>query len=123
HATAFGYLGEAKLLNNDRDGAKEALRQALSLAPEYGYAGLTLFDLLLSDGDLQGAEQTLDVLRTQVGGEVTLLRELQLAVKRKNLEIAERSLRQLCFSTTKDSGLIETAAASMEEVGWDNALY
>lgn len=123
HAPAFGYLSETKLLNNDRDGAKEALRQAMSLAPDYGYAGLTLFDLLLADGDLRGAVKTLDVLRTQVGGDVTLLREVQLAVKRKNHEIAEKSLRQLCFSTTEDPGLIRTAAISMQEGGWDNSLY
>lgn len=117
-AMSFGYLGATKLLNSDRDGAKEAFRYAMTLAPTYAYAGLMLFDLHVGDDDLSAADETLQSLREHVGGDDTVVRELRLAAKRKDLKMAETHLRQLCFST-EDSGHMETAAASMDEVGWE----
>ena len=122
-STSLAYLGDARMLTNDRDGAKEAFRQAMNLAPEYGYSGLTLFDLELADNDLQGAGETLEVLREHVGGEATTLRELQLAAKRKDLKLAEECLRELCFSPIRDRRLLDSAAASMAEAGWDKVVY
>lgn len=59
-AAAFGYLAEACLQLEVRDGAKEALLQAVILQPDYAYAVDNLFDLYASDDDVEAARELVE---------------------------------------------------------------
>jgi cellulose synthase operon protein C len=95
---AYGYLGEAKLWHGDREGAKESLQRALTLAPDYDFAGLTLFDLQLEDHDLRAAGKTLARLEQFVGSDATTLRALKLALSADNPGQVQKHFLALCQS-------------------------
>lgn len=120
-ALAWGYRGDAKLRTGDRAGAKADFRRAIELKPDYSFAGLSLFDEQLADNQLDEAAQTLELLRTQVGGEFVLAREVQLAAVFGNESTATQCLRQLCFSQFDQYWPIEAATKAMREAGWIDA--
>jgi cellulose synthase operon protein C len=114
----LGYLADAQLFNNDRASAKESLRRAMHLDPAYEFAGAALFDLQLEESDLKGAEETLKILRQQVGGDVTTLRELRLAGKRENFDKARGLFRELCLSNNPNSAFISQAMDVEMKTNW-----
>jgi cellulose synthase operon protein C len=100
--TVFGYLGEAYMLNNQRAEAKHAFRQALSLSPDYGFAGGKLFDLFYEDGELEECRQLVESLRRFVHSESSLVREIVFYAKDGNWEKAAERWRELCLSEKAD---------------------
>jgi cellulose synthase operon protein C len=112
------YLADAQLFSDDRAGAKESLRRAMQLDPAYEFAGAALFDLQINDNDLKGAEETLKILRQQVGGEVTTLRELRLAGKREEYHRASGFFRELCLSKNPNSAFISQAMEAEMKSNW-----
>jgi tetratricopeptide (TPR) repeat protein len=118
----LGYLAEARLLNDNRAGAVESLRHAMTLDPAYEFAGATLFDLQIEDGDLNGAEETLNILRQHVGGEVTALGELKLFRKRENSEKARELFRALCLSNNPNPAFITQAIEDDPTTDWNEAV-
>ncbi|HQR33916.1 MAG TPA: tetratricopeptide repeat protein [Blastocatellia bacterium] len=117
-AVPLGYLADAQLLNQEVKSAKETLRHAMILDPAYEFAGTTLFDLQLKDYELDEAEETLKVLRQQVGGDITTVRELKLAGKRQQFDLALKHFRTLCLSTTDDARFIAEAIEADMETDW-----
>lgn len=79
YEVSLGYLGEAKRLNNDPEGAYTAFEQAFALNPSYEYAGNALFDLQLSRGELRKAEVTLRLLQRHNPSAGVCARAVQLA--------------------------------------------
>jgi tetratricopeptide (TPR) repeat protein len=120
-AIAWGYRGDAKLRTGDRAGAKADFRRAIELKPDYSFAGLCLFDEQLADNELDEAAQTLELLRTHVGGEFVLAREVQLAAVFGNESTATQCLRQLCLSQSDEYWPIEAVTKAMREAGWIGA--
>jgi tetratricopeptide (TPR) repeat protein len=109
YAVAHGYLGEAKLWNGDRAGAKEAFRRAFALAPDYDFAGLTLFDLHWEDKEVPAAEQVLAQLEQTVGSDATTLRTLKLAAHNKNQIKIQKHLFALCVSPAARTNYLDEA--------------
>ncbi|MBS1791823.1 MAG: tetratricopeptide repeat protein [Acidobacteria bacterium] len=117
-AVPLGYLADAQMLTDDLNSAKETLHYAMTLDPGYEFASTSLFDLQLKDYELDDAEETLNVLRQQIGGEVATVRELKLAGKRKQFDLARKHFRALCLSTTDDARFIAEAIEADMETDW-----
>ncbi|HMS42903.1 MAG TPA: tetratricopeptide repeat protein, partial [Pyrinomonadaceae bacterium] len=96
--TVFGYLGEAYLLNKKRTEAKHAFRQAVSLSPEYAFAGGSLFDLHFEDGEMEDCRSVVELLSRFVNSESSLVREIVFYAKTEDWEAAEKLWERLCFS-------------------------
>ena len=117
-ATAWGYRGDAKLRTGDRTGAKADWQRACELKPDYSFAGLCLFDEQLADNELDAAAQTLTLLRTHVGGEFVLARQVQLAAAQGDQSTAIQCLRDLCLYQTDERWPLKAATKAIREVGW-----
>ncbi len=117
-AVPLGYLADAQLLCNDRSNAKETLRHAMTLDPQYEYAGTALFDLQLQDYELDAAAATLKVIRQQIGGDAALVRDLKLAGKRKDFLAAREHFKALCLSSNEDSRFIAQGVEADMETDW-----
>lgn len=118
----LGYLADAQLCCEDIPAAKETLRRALTLDPAYEFAGVTLFDLQLQGSDLDGAAETLNILRQQIGGDAATVRELKLAGKRQDFAAARALFRQLCLSRHSDGKFIAQAIDAEIEGDWQNTV-
>ena len=118
YAIAWGYRGDAKVRIGDRTGAKADLHRALELKPDYTFAGLCLFDEQLADKELDAAAQTLELLRTHVGGEFVLARAVQLAALQGDQSTATQCLRELCLYQTDERWPLKGATKAMSEAGW-----
>lgn len=109
YAVAHGYLGEAHLWNGNRAGAKESFQNAFTLAPDYDFAGLALFDLHWEDQQTRAAAQVLAQLEKTVGGDATTLRALKLAVEYKDRSDLKKRLLALCLSPTPRTQYLDEA--------------
>ena len=119
----LGYLADAQLLTDNRAEAKETLRYAMTLDPAYEFAGTTLFDLQLQDYELDAAEETLAILRQQIGGELATVRELKLAGKRKEFGRARELFKSLCLSANDNPAFIAQALQADMETDWNAATF
>ncbi|MBP6820691.1 MAG: tetratricopeptide repeat protein [Acidobacteria bacterium] len=117
-AVPLGYLADAQILTGDSKSAKETLRHAMILDPAYEFAVTALFDLQLKDYELNDAEETLKVLRQQIGGDTATVRDLKLAGKRKQFDIALEHFKSLCLSKNDDTRFIAEAFDADMETGW-----
>ncbi|HRH43013.1 MAG TPA: tetratricopeptide repeat protein [Pyrinomonadaceae bacterium] len=97
-ATVFGYLGEAYLQIDQREKAKKAFHQAFTIAPEYGFAGYSLFDLYFEDDDKDNCRNVLQLLDAFVKEDNTLIRKIALSVKEKEPEQTKKLWQELCLS-------------------------
>jgi hypothetical protein len=111
-------LGEARSVNGDLDGARQAYRRALELSPSYEFAGNGLFDLQLEDGDLHSAAATLATLRAHVDTPLVAAREVQLAAKQAARDAAGDALRRVCVMPSETSWPVSAAVEAMCEAGW-----
>jgi tetratricopeptide (TPR) repeat protein len=110
---AMGYLGDAKLKNGDRAGAKSDFRRAVELEPDYSFGTLTLFDLHLEDGELDAAGSLLASAKKHIGGPYVVAREVQLLAKRGKTPEALASLRSLCALATEDRWPLDAAMKAL----------
>ena len=110
---AMGYLGDAKLKNGDRAGAKADFRRSVELEPDYSFGALTLFDLHLEDGELDAAESLLGSAKRHIGGPYVAAREVQLLAKRGKTADALASLRSLCGMATEDRWPLDAAMKAL----------
>lgn len=119
----LGYLADAQLLTDKRAEAKDTLRYAMTLDPAYEFAGTTLFDLQLQDYELDAAEETLAILRQQIGGELATVRELKLAGKRKEFGRARELFKSLCLSANDNPVFIAQALQADMETDWNDTTF
>jgi cellulose synthase operon protein C len=117
---SFGYLADARLAAGDRPGAVQAFQKAFELNGGYSYAGFSLFDLLLEDGDLTGAETVLSTLRTHTDGPLVFARDVQLCAKRGDLPAARNALQQTCAACDDQPVPLNVAVGAMIEAGWQS---
>lgn len=121
-AKVHGYLGDAKLRTGDRAGGKAALRRALMLAPEYGFASTRLFDLELEDNDPAAARELLAVVRKQVGGLDALVRGVRLACATADPNAARADFRAICDDPASNDWALEEAADALARRQWTALL-
>ncbi len=122
-AVPLGYLADAQLLTDHRKEAKETLRYAMTLDPAYEFASTALFDMQLQDFELDAAEETLAILRQQIGGDLATVRELKLAGKRKEFGRARELFKSLCFSDTDNPAFIAQALQADMETDWNSTAF
>jgi tetratricopeptide (TPR) repeat protein len=122
YEVSLGYLGEARLLNKDAKGAREAFRRACELNPRYSYGGMKLFDLQLESRDWKAAAAALTMLQTHDDNDYVKTRAVQLASRQRDCETATRELRRLCAGSCNDNWPISAAVKEMYDVGWQVAV-
>ncbi|MHB1562003.1 MAG: tetratricopeptide repeat protein, partial [Isosphaeraceae bacterium] len=116
---AAGYLGDARLRNKDRDGARAAFRGAFDRTPRHPYTAFSLFDLEFEDGQLQTAAEVLKSLKTHHDGALTLAREVQLAQARGDRATAVAALERLCVTALPGNDWPQNAADKcFTQAGW-----
>jgi tetratricopeptide (TPR) repeat protein len=114
-ATAFGYRGEAKLRNGDREGAKEDFRLAFEMDPDYGFAGLHLLDQQIEDDELDDAGDTLAMLQQRGDDAYIRLRALRLAIRRSDRAEAVRLLEAFTIDEEAPLHLLQKSIELMDE--------
>jgi tetratricopeptide (TPR) repeat protein len=122
YAVSLGYLGEARRLNDDRPGAKEAFQRALALEADYVFGGFQLFDMQLEDGELAGARATLQTLEQHISDHNITLARLELAAKENDVEVAAQSFRALCRATTAGRGTFDHAIKILADKLWGEQI-
>lgn len=118
---AHGYVAHARLLNEQREGAKASLRRAIELDPGYTVAGLMLLDAQMADDEIDGAVRTLALFEGQFHGPGLLSRAARLAAKRMDREEATARLRELCFCEDADEEMLEAASKAFRARWRDDA--
>ncbi len=121
-AVSWGYLGDARLQNRDRSGAKTALARALELMPSYTWAGWNLLDMQIDDNELAEANRTLSALEKGAPGEPFVAAfGVRIAAARSSQGEALQKLSRLAFWTGDSSDLkpaFESALYSMKQANW-----
>ncbi len=116
-AVAFGTLGEARLRSGDEKGAETDFARAFELAPDAPAAGLSLFDLRLKRGDVDGAAGALAVLKTHAEGPDVLSREVRLLARQAKRDEALLAFEGLCAGTGVERGPLDEALAALSKAG------
>lgn len=122
---AWVRLGDALLMNKERQEAKQTLQHALTLTPKHDYAGLVLFDLQLEDDELDNAERTLRHQQTHLPPEnqgYLTTRAMQLACKRGEQAQALEYFHQLTRNPVENRWYFDTAISAFDEAGWQQTL-
>lgn len=120
HAVSLGYLGEARMRNGDRAGARASFERAVALMPTYRFGTLNLFDLELKENDLEAAGKTLVTMKNagEVDGYV-MAREVQWCAARRDRDAALEALNRLCTTRDLESEWpVRAAADAMTKAGW-----
>lgn len=92
-----GYLADALLQNEDRPGAKQALRRSLELNPAYAWAFHRLFDLELEDKEWDAAGRMLALIDLHAAADAAAMARLRLASAREQRPEAIAALESLAF--------------------------
>jgi len=119
--TAFGHLGAARLKAGDREGAKQAFRHALEIAPDYSYAGSRLLELELDDGQVDEAVRWGEHLHLHFPGPESCSRLIRALAARKDRESALRRFRELWRMPCPEScgeWPWANAARALHHAGW-----
>jgi cellulose synthase operon protein C len=116
--SAYGYRGEARAEAGDRRGAKADFRRAFELDPAYAFAGISLFDSLVSDQEYDEAERTLARLEEHVGGAHVQLRSIRIKCVRKDREAAAQVFQSLIRDVEVPPFVINKAATAMTDAGY-----
>jgi len=120
--SAFGYRGEARATVGDRRGAKIDFRKAFELDQTYAFAGISLFDALLVDEEIEEAERVLARLEEHVGGPHVHLRSIRLKSKKADGEGASEAFRALLLEEELPPFIVTKAASAMTEAGFADAV-
>ena len=111
---ALGYLGTARQRNGDRPGTRAAFEAALTLDPNYHFAGCRLFDLHFEDGDRAAARQVFESMQRHATHPLTLLREVRLATLEKNSALALDALDRLLAAPDLENRTLEEALEALD---------
>lgn len=116
--SAFGFRGEARGANGDRRGAKADFRKAFEMDPNYVFAGISLFDILIDNDDLDEADQVLAQLEEHSTSQHVRFRALRLHCKRRDAEAARTTFRLLLEHPEPPSFLYGKGAEVMDNAGY-----
>lgn len=123
HADALGYLADALAKAEETTDVRPYLRRALTLRPDYAFAGQWLFDLELHAGALDKAERVLGILQAHVKTMETRLRAVRLANGRKSLEQVLTLVGEMLQTMREDElDTVREAMAAVDQAGWRRQL-
>jgi hypothetical protein len=123
---------EFRRQRNDRAGAKADLHQALKLAPGHEPAAALLFDLFISDGEFDAAEELLAHIKQHLRGYLPAACETRLRAERSRKASLEENrsaitplqgeelretlehFRTLCLSDLQEASPLEAAFKSLQ---------
>ncbi len=120
--TGYVYRGDGRLRAGDRDGARADFRHALDVAPSYGYAGMSLFDMHLEDLRLEDAAQVLAHLKEHAPGPFVTARAVQLAARRGDAATGLEGVRALCRDENPETWPLQAACTAVRAAGWEGSL-
>jgi tetratricopeptide (TPR) repeat protein len=120
HPMHLAMRGEARLKTGDREGGKEDLREALRIAPGYSYAASLLFDACLADDEIREARQALALLQEHLAGPEVAVKQLQLAVRLRDLDTALKAFGEICEGTGQSAYPLQLALQELKNAGWES---
>lgn len=106
---SHGYLADALLKNGLREPAKQALRRALELTPDYSWGLRTQFDLELEDGEIEAASRTLAMIATHLSGATAALSRMRLDAANKNRDGVVAAFEALAATDCDDDEFFDRA--------------
>lgn len=112
---SHGFLADAQLKNGQRAEAKQSLRRALELSPDYIWAFNTLFNLELEDGELATAESLLPLIGTHETPANAALAKLRFAAAVRDREAAVAAFEALAATDGRDEEVFNRAVAVFEK--------
>lgn len=114
----LGYLGDAKLVNGDRAGAKVDFRRAIELDPSYTFGAVRLLDLYLDEDDFEGHRALFAELKPHLPRELALSRQIRIEVRR---DVSNEQLidwfKELLRIRTAERWTLEAAAGELMNQG------
>jgi tetratricopeptide (TPR) repeat protein len=117
---SLGYFGDALMVNDKRDTAKEVFQRAYEIEPAYDYAGMHLYDMQIEDGEWEAAAKTVATLERHTPGPYVFARQVQIAAHDRNLPAATAALRKTLTNAPPqhDESPLNHAYKAMSEAGW-----
>ena len=116
------YLADALKRSGDKNGAKQAFWRAIMVSSDAAYAGVTLFEMQMEDGETHLAQQTVDALLARGREGWSHVLAIRLALERKDERTALQYLHALCLLPGHISDDIEEAMERMKQAGYGQAL-
>ncbi|MEZ6142885.1 MAG: tetratricopeptide repeat protein [Zavarzinella sp.] len=113
--------GEARMQNEDLEGAKEDFRASMHLDPNYTYPGMLLFDALMEDKDYGAARGTLAILDENAGSSgrpYVVARYVQLYARSGEKDDAFDEFEEVITLPCESSWPISSSAAELRKAGW-----
>lgn len=132
---AHAELGVARIALGAREAARRSFERALTLANEDPQPAKELFDLQIDDGDLEGAERSMRLLRRNAPP-LAALAEVEIGLRRGDEDRAIAAFRRVCVLPDAPSGIVlaarrrlvwgglgERAQREMEDLCGDPAVH
>lgn len=116
-ANALNCYGDARLASDDREGAIQAYRRAIEVAPDHYEALVNLYDLQIDDNHLEDAERLLSMAERVNPNPFAAARRVRLLVRHGDRDGALRAMAKLCVETDEDWPLRHAVGAIMDG-GW-----
>ncbi len=120
-AIAFTYRGEARLRMEERDAGIEDLKNAYRKDPCNIFTSHLLFDELLTDNNLAGAEAILLAMKQNLFYHHVEARAVQLALKKENKEAASAEFTRMCESPFTLPSSLDFAVRAFDQANWKDA--
>ncbi len=115
--TTIGTVGEAYLFTEDIPNSKIFLKKALTIEPKYEFAAFTLFDLHFRDGEPEGCEFVLEIIRKSLPKHAgTIVRDLVFNIRNENQSDVERLFENFCFAKNAEAKHFERVLKVFDEV-------
>jgi cellulose synthase operon protein C len=115
---SLGWLADALHRTGQRDVARQAFARAFELSPEYDFAGLSLADMQLEDGDLGDARETLATLERHAPSLFVEARVVQLAARTGDRDRASAGLRTIATTPQDNHWPLHAALDAIVKAGW-----
>jgi tetratricopeptide (TPR) repeat protein len=103
-AVPYGYIGDLRLKQDDREGAIRAFARSIELDPSYGFGGLELFRLYMEDKRYDDAEAVLNTIRIHVQKLTVWAREFALCCGRFTPDPAFTALQSMLECSDDEPG-------------------
>ncbi|MFB3892677.1 MAG: tetratricopeptide repeat protein [Phycisphaerae bacterium] len=116
-AVALGYVGHARLLCDDKAGAKIALSRALSLDPAYTFAGVNLFNIQMEANETADAAATLSRIEQHLPPDQHQAYRVRLAIANRDTTAGTTAFRKLCLTRTETPTWLRRASDALLESG------
>ena len=116
------YLADALKRSGDKNGAKQAFWRAVLVSSDASYAGVTLFEMQMEDGEIAQAQQTIDTLLGRAKEAWTYGLAVRLALHHKDERLAAQYLHALCLLPGDISDDVEEGLERLQAAGYAQTL-